>query len=198
MDEPLDHFVQQEFTALREEIRELKSRRFRVITLGVVGTPVIFGIAEQLNITIVLLLVPLLVVATVLLEVSENNGIYRAGQYISDVIENYYLDSSVRARYPGWETWLEDKANKESRRHADRIINIAFLIIFCVYYAAYAFTAVIELDKAVHSVSLPDYWKGLTASLVYLLIFLQMLYFYYKRCLWCTDARSEKEARRCG
>ena len=202
MDKPLDHFAQQEFSTLREEIRDLKSRRFQVITGGVVATPVIFGIAQQLEIMTVLLLMPLLVVATVLLEVSENNGIYRAGEYISKVIMSYFIDNGWRETYPGWERWLEDEQHKESRRHADRVANVSFLIIFCVYYVAYASVAVVMLGQTLYCcLAWSDYWRALTDSLViftYVIIFLHMLYFYYNKCLWCIDARSEKNGKKCG
>lgn len=195
MDKPIKEFAQQEFVTLREEIKELKARRFKVITGGVIATPVIFGIAEQLDITTVLLLVPLLVVATVLLEVSENNGIYRTGQYISEVIERYFIDSAWARDYPGWETWLEEGQQKEERRYADQTVNISFLIIFCVYYVAYASAGVVALDCTIETLHWAEYWKALTVSsviFIYVIVFLHMLYFYYSKCRWHSGARPRK------
>jgi len=195
MDKPIKEFAQQEFITLREEIKELKARRFQVIAGGVVATPVIFGVAEQLDITTVLLLLPLLVVATVLLEVSENNGIYRAGRYISEVIERYFIDSDWTRDYPGWETWLEERQQKEERRHADQTVNISFLIIFCVYYVAYASAGVVALDCTIETLTWSEYWRALTVSsviFVYVIVFLHMLYFYYSKCQWHSGARPGK------
>lgn len=130
-----EDFLREEYISLREEIKETKSRLFRLAALGIIGMPAAYSTAELYSIDVLILSLPLLMCTVILLYLSESRALMRCGTYIKNKIESGVDGNGDRTI--GWESWLS--RNDESgpdRRAVDKIIAVFFYLLFTFYYIA--------------------------------------------------------------
>ena len=76
------HVIQ--FQALRAEILGIKERLIKLQLLGITGIPLIFGAGEKYDLSAVLIVSPLIVLAFAFMLVFEQGSLMRAGEYIKN------------------------------------------------------------------------------------------------------------------
>ena len=123
MMEPLPS-LRDEFMTLREEIRASKARLFWILVIGLIGVPALVYLATQAEFY-VWLLMPYSVLLLIVIFLSEQSSMMRAGRYIREHIERGREDG------PQWEGWLESRLHF---RLVDRHYVACFLIVFFLYY----------------------------------------------------------------
>jgi hypothetical protein len=200
------NFMQDQFKTLREEIKESNARTFYIVTSGIIGTSLISILAEKFQVSWICLLLPFFVIAMVLLEMGESNNVYRAGVYIRENIE------SRISNFQGWETWL--LSDEQNQREGEKLVNIAFAIIFGIYYFCSALLGFLwmlslswesSLQCWVPNISLPsvlvsflnwlesDWHKIIVICTLYwalyITLFVCVIILYYKKCKRCIGAR---------
>lgn len=121
-------FIELQYLALRKEIENSKQNMFRLAIGGGAAVPAAQYIAQAYSIGTITMALPLVVVVLVLLFLSENNAVMRAGSYILQEIESRY--ESVK----GWETWLMDSSVSDGTRTVDKLVVFAFSLLASSYF----------------------------------------------------------------
>ncbi len=156
-------FYEHQYLSIREEIKEVKARIFRLAWLGLIGVPTIYLFADKYKITVVAMTLPVIICTLMLLFVSESMGVMRAGKYIRFCIEPKIFGSPNDAHQNqtspagpdtgkasdtkdektntdkcskeiGWESWLEERGEKGK---ANRRLVDRLLAIF--FYSLFSF-----------------------------------------------------------
>ena len=126
-------FLEQQYSALRQEIEQASDRAFKIFAASVLVVPTgltLGGVANVLPLIKVLL--PLLLLAFYAMYSAQMFSTRRAGLYIESYIEPRLLD-----RTRGWESWVSE------RRYAyDSQMNVAFFSLSIVYYLGTVWVAV--------------------------------------------------------
>ena len=117
-------FLKANFETLRDEIKATKARIFWTVAMGLFGVPILIKLAEGSG-KFVSLLVPYLVLVVIILFLSEQNALMRAGSYIRQVIEPSVGDAV------GWEEWL---GTRSELRLMDKHFFACFTLVFYLYY----------------------------------------------------------------
>jgi hypothetical protein len=124
-------FLKQQYISLREEIKETKSRIFKMASIGIVAMPSFYFLAKAYEIDVIILTLPIIICVLVLLYLSEMNAMMRCGRYIRTMIEPN-VENIV-----GWEEWLEMGGNNEhDRRSVEKLVTYFFYVVFAIYYVA--------------------------------------------------------------
>jgi predicted membrane channel-forming protein YqfA (hemolysin III family) len=123
-------FLQQTYATLREEIKETKARLFWIVAMGLFGVPLILSMAVSDKLAegtakFVTLLIPYVVLVLIIMFLSEQNALMRAGRYIKDHIETHVQDIT------GWESWL---GRHDDLRLMDKHLFACFTLVFFLYY----------------------------------------------------------------
>jgi hypothetical protein len=121
-------FIELEYVTLREEIKTAKTNMFKLIVGGAAAIPAAQSLANTYSIGTVTLALPLIVVVLVLLFLTENHSMMRAGTYILTQIEPK-LNGSL-----GWETWLNSAQGEGGKRTVDKILIFAFSVLAASYF----------------------------------------------------------------
>jgi hypothetical protein len=132
-------FLVLQFQALREEILALKVRVMRIQTMGLTGIPVLIGLAVKYDIPEVLYVGPLLTIVVCLMILCEQCSIMRAGNYIRNHIEPYFLPEDM----VGWEKYLEG----EKQRRAEKYFRFSTLLLYLLYWLGGTILALKELSE---------------------------------------------------
>lgn len=127
-------FLKEQFLTLREEIKETKSRIFKLVGLAIVGVPAAHFLAYSYKLEIIVLAIPLLVIVVALLYMSENHALMRCGRYIK-----LYIESEIKD-IVGWEQWLETPGEFQART-VDKFVSYCFYLLFFIYFAGSVFLA---------------------------------------------------------
>ena len=117
-------YLSQQFATLRREIEGQQARLFWIVVIGLLGMPSLSYFLLSAN-TRIWMLLPFLLLVLILLYLSEQNHIMRAGRYIREHIESH------TELAPGWEAWLESRAEF---RLMDKHFFACFIILFFLYY----------------------------------------------------------------
>ena len=120
------------FQTLRDEIKETKSRIFRVLMAGIIGAPILTYFAVKSESQLLLLVAPLLILLLVVLYLAEQNELMRAGRYIRENVETSEND---------WEHWIGDL----KLRSAERQLFAMFIIMSLFFYTLLVMMAVDSL-----------------------------------------------------
>lgn len=143
-------FLMEEYKTLREEIKATKDRIFKIAGLSAAGMPYSYVLAQDNDLKVLKILLPLLVLGVALLYISENISLMRCGRYIKNCIEPIVINGDISNKWKGWEYTLaeEDLSNfmTNPQRAAERIAALFFYIFFTIYYIA----SVIFSVKTVH------------------------------------------------
>lgn len=134
-----------QYSALRNEILELKQRVIHILTIGLTSIPVIIGSSKEYEWTFALVASPVITVLFVFMLIFEQLSLMRAGCYIKDCIEEPIFRTIKNHDY-GWETWLE--LDVSERRKGERFFLCSALITFCLYYLGGTYLA---YDKLLNS-----------------------------------------------
>jgi len=124
---PAERFLELQYSSLRREIEQCKSRLFQIAVGGAIVVPAAQYIADVHRIGSITLALPLLVVILVLLFLSENHAIMRCGSYLLQHVEPLV---------PGvvcWEEWLHS-SHQSRLRSVDRLVVLAFSVLAGVYF----------------------------------------------------------------
>ena len=140
-------FVKYEFLSIREEIKETKTRIFRLAGLGLVAMPSAYFLAQTYELDVLIISLPFLISTVVLLYLSESRALMRCGAYIKQVIESEVRNTDGD-RIFGWEHWLSEKPKGEpDRRLVDKLVAIFFYLLFLFYYVASVSLAVAKASE---------------------------------------------------
>jgi uncharacterized membrane protein len=122
-----EKFLELEYQTLRHEIEKSKENMFKLVVGGAAVVPAAQSLASTYNIGAITIALPLIVVVLVLLFLSENHSMMRAGTYILEIIEPSIEGDG------GWETWLSSKQNSETRT-VDKMLIFAFAVLASCYF----------------------------------------------------------------
>lgn len=129
-------FLLHEYLTLREEVKETKSRIFKLAGFGIIGMPSGYLFAQTYKIDILIMSLPILICTILLLFLSESRALMRCGLYIKNHIEPELVTSSD-THVIGWEEWLEQRSKGMPRRRlVDILVVVFFYILFLFYYIA--------------------------------------------------------------
>lgn len=120
------NFAAEEFKSLREEIRSRQMRAFWTVVIGLLGVPALTYVAGTANMQLWLAL-PFFVLVIIVLFLSEQNAMMRAGRYIREILEAH------TGFTPGWEAWLE---SGREHRLMEKHFFACFISVFFLYYFA--------------------------------------------------------------
>lgn len=129
-----NEFVKQQFITLRDEVKETKTRIFRIQSLGIIVVPASTFLGKAYNIDILIMTTPLLVMVVALMFLFETSALMRCGIYIKEKIEPLVLEIE------GWEEWLQIPSDINKRK-AEIYMSISFLLLFVVYFLASVYLA---------------------------------------------------------
>lgn len=129
-------FLELEYMTLRKEIEDAKANMFKLVVGGAAVIPAAQSIANNFSIGAITLALPMIVAVLVLLFLSENHSIMRAGTYILEQIEPN-IDGVT-----GWESWLNSTKSGAGNRTGDRLIVIAFSLLAASYFVTSVILAV--------------------------------------------------------
>lgn len=130
MNERIDrqHFLELEYLTLRKEIETAKSNLFKLVIGGAAVIPTAQSLANTYSIGAITLALPLIVVVLVLLFLTENHSMMRAGTYILEEIEPNVEGGT------GWETWLNSGKSGTGKRTVDKLLIFAFAVLAASYF----------------------------------------------------------------
>lgn len=123
-----DDFSLLEYETLRQEIATAKKNMFQLMVGGSAAIPAVQSLANTYNIGIVTLALPLILSVYILMFISENHAMMRAGQYILEKIE------PIVQKGGGWETWLNTSSGITKTRSVDRIMIFSFSLLASFYF----------------------------------------------------------------
>ena len=121
-------FLELEYATLRKEIETAKSNMFKLVVGGAAIIPTAQSLANTYSIGAITLALPLIVVVLVLLFLTENHSLMRAGTYILEQIEPNIEGAT------GWETWLNSAKGSGGRRTVDKLLIFAFSVLAASYF----------------------------------------------------------------
>lgn len=128
MDIDSQRFLELQYETLRKEIEVSKSNMFRLVVGGGAVVPTAQYLANAYSIGTIMLVLPLVVVVMVMLFLSENHAMMRAGTYIKEEIETHV--EGIR----GWETWLNSPDGNKGTRTVDKLLVLSFSILAACYF----------------------------------------------------------------
>lgn len=123
-----EKFTELEYESLRREIETSKANMFKLVVGGAAVVPAAQSLANTYDIGAITLALPLIVVVLVLLFLTENHAVMRAGTYILEKIEPNVEGSG------GWETWLNSSRDKTNKRTVDKLLIFAFAVLASCYF----------------------------------------------------------------
>lgn len=173
-------FMEYEYLTLREEIKETKTRLFRLAAISLVAMPSFYSVAKIYELKAIILSLPLLICAVILLFLSESRALMRCGTYIKNNIEyrirNEYKDNDI-----GWEHWLQERPSehKADRRDFNKFSAVFFYIVFFFYYVTSVHQAALTCHKEFGVIGLA---VCLGAYVGIGLIFIAIMIIYFKKC----------------
>ena len=140
-----DQYMKQQYLTLRDEIRASKARIFILLVLGTLLVPLVGFLAKEYSATYASASLPFVILILMICFLMEQNCIIRAGKYLKDHVEPHIEGVTT------WETWLE---SNHRLRDTDRYFFGSFILVFLIFYAIGAGTAVEAL-----AAQWPEYYK---------------------------------------
>ncbi len=142
-------FLQLQYNTLREEIKETKARKFKLLMYGAVIFPTLYGASWKIpGFKLFVFAIPILVVVCTMIYIKQLNTIYRCGNYI-----RYYIEEEINckdSKLMGWEEYLED-TGPFGRKSVDRLTQYCILILFIVYYLFSVGITAFSANKIFHN-----------------------------------------------
>ena len=174
----LGDFTFLEYETLRQEIATSKKNMFQLIIGGSAAIPAAQSLANVYEVGVVTLALPLILSVYILIFISENHAMIRAGQYILERIEPKMSPEG------GWETWLNISNGITKTRSVDRILIFAFSLLASFYF-------IVSVVLAWRYASVEFGYRGKYAvSATYMLVGLALAFILYSQAR--TDTEVEK------
>lgn len=170
-------FKKAQYLTLREEIKETKSRIFKLVGLGPSILPATKLIAEYSGTNLIYAFAPAFVVTIAMLYLSESHALMRCGRYIRK-----YIEPDFMANGKGWECWLESSdEDRLDTRATDRYVSCAFYVMSVFSYAFSVYLA----KKYLLNWCIQQKWKLASAAswgaaLIYSVAGLLIFWFFFK------------------
>ena len=128
----ISKFMELQYLSLREEIKENKSRKFKMLLSALLFFPTMHTVLlKYQKASILMMIIPFFVIAFVMLYVKQLNSIMRCGSYIRFYIENKINENNCA--FIGWEKWLEEQGAFH-RKTVDSLSKFCIFILFLIYY----------------------------------------------------------------
>lgn len=131
-----EKFIELEYVTLRKEIEISKANMFKLIVGGAAIVPAAQSLATTYDIGAITLALPLIVVVLVLMFLTENHSVMRAGTYILEQIEPRVVGDG------GWEIWLNAARGRIKTRTVDKLLIFAFSVLASCYFVVSVVLAV--------------------------------------------------------
>ena len=128
--ENISKYLFDEYDSLRDEIEIKMKRLYTLLSLGVGGISILLGVAFEQEFYLLFFVIPVLVIASFVLFISELLGIHRIESYQKKV-ENRILKDV----FLGWEKYLGDTSN----RVPDRLLLLGGILTFSFIFLATTF-----------------------------------------------------------
>jgi len=176
-------FLKEQYSTLRKEIEQTKSRIFKIVAFGITIVPAAHFVAKDQHLEALNYITPLLVIVVALLYLSENHALMRCGRYIRCEIERHVTaqDKDVI----GWETWLEANKQRYGTRTVDKFVAYCFHILFIVYFAGSVYLAIQQAETKMAVM-------GMAALLgVYIAVGIWFLIFLWNNIRTATEATDD-------
>lgn len=178
-------FLQLQYNALREEIAETKTRKFKLLMYGAAIFPALYGASWKIDdLKSFMFAIPILVIVCTMIYIKQLNTIYRCGNYIMCHIERVIIENED-PDFVGWEKYLED-TGPFGRQSVDRLTQYCILILFIIYYIFSTIAAVIVANNFFRSlkvntgtISNPINIAGAVALIFYIVIFIIFVIYSY-------------------
>ncbi|MFI5118323.1 MAG: hypothetical protein ACHP8B_16670 [Terriglobales bacterium] len=181
-------FLKEQYSTLRKEIENTKSRIFKIVAFGLTIVPAAHFVAQEQKLEALLYITPLLVIVVALLYLSENHALMRCGRYIRCEIERHVTEQDKDVI--GWETWLEANKQRYGTRTVDKFVAYCFHILFVVYFAGSVYVAIKHALEAKMAV------MGMAALLgVYVAVGIWFLIFLLNNIRTATEATDDMPAK---
>jgi len=129
----VDEFMKQQYLTLRDEIRASKARIFLLLIIGTLFIPAAGFTAKASSAAFAAASMPFIVLVLMIAFVMEQNSIIRAGTYLKNYVEPHIEGVTT------WESWLESNVRL---RDTDRYFFGSFLLVYFLFYAVGAGSAV--------------------------------------------------------
>jgi uncharacterized membrane protein YfcA len=133
-----EEFTKQQYLALKDEIRDSKTRIFWLMIIAITLVMISGYLAAEYPSAFANAATPFLLIALMLSFTAEQNNISRAGRYVREVIEPASQD------HPGWEHWLE---MRKEVREVDHSFVVGFTVLFVAFFAIATSLTLRQLDK---------------------------------------------------
>ena len=130
-------FALEEYKMLRAEISNKMNNQYKILSLGIGGITVLFGIIMKTTMDELFIAMPFLVIANAFLYRTEGEAIINAGLYIRKIEDILYQNHTKVDEIDkmGWENYLNRNVYKPFNYVADIIfISLYFLSILKVVY----------------------------------------------------------------
>lgn len=128
--ENISKYLFDEYYFLRHEIEIKTGRLYLLLSLGIGGISILLGIAFEQKLYLLFFVIPVLVIASFVMFISELLGVHRIESYQKNV-ENRILKDV----FLGWEKYLGDTSN----RVPDRLMLIGGILTFSFIFFATTF-----------------------------------------------------------
>jgi hypothetical protein len=168
-----DEFMKQQYLTLRDEIRASKARIFVLLIMGTLLIPAAGFAAKEFAATYASASMPFIILILMICFLMEQNCIIRAGKYLKDHVEPHIEGITT------WESWLE---SNHRLRDTDRYFFASFLLVFFIFYAIGAGTAVDALAAQWPQ----QYWYAAVAYAIGALWFVVVLVRHWRSCTTTT------------
>lgn len=122
--DPSSRFLEAEYNALRQEIKDCQDRNFKLITGGLLIVPTAEYLAKTQNIGVIRLLLPFIVMSFFILFFAQLQAIRRCGVYIK-----LHIERAVPER-TGWEHWLSGPAPRDY----EKLLNTSVYLLSALFY----------------------------------------------------------------
>jgi len=130
-------FAFEEYKMLRAEISNKMNNQYKILSLGIGGITILFGVIMKTSMDELFIAMPFLVIANAFLYRTEGEAIINAGLYIRKIENILYRNNTKvdETQKMGWENYLKRKVYKPFNYVADIIfISLYFLSILKVVY----------------------------------------------------------------
>lgn len=165
IDNSKKEFALTEYKALREEIVGKMDKQYQILSLGIGGITIIFGVIFQLKLYELFLILPFLIFANAYLYRSEYYAIINAGSYIKKIEDTFYKNNSIggidnndECSKMGWEKYIDFKRK--------RSVYVPFMITAHIIFGALFIMCAIG---ACYYISIPRFFLNI-AIFIYLII----------------------------
>jgi hypothetical protein len=182
-------FALEEWKTLRAEIAKKMDNHYKILSLGVGGITVLFGLGFNYKVNQLFLVLPFLIIANNYLYIAETTAIINAGNYLKKLESILYSDRSEKL---GWENNIDRFVYKPF----DYISIIIFMSLFCISFIKGLFFILHRLNQTVvYSFDNFLYFTALCFYCIIPFVFYSFVIHYYFK-LWKNMKESSSSRKK--